>query len=230
MRTRHFIHVSSNSTLEFNLHTLVVARSNKTYDVLFKLRPFVHWLLWTATPVCGQREIGRFGVQDLGSGRVDVRWERGACAVALVLRADILTTTGGACLLGACTSKTRKRVSFHHPVRNARIAFRVSKTGNNEKRGYQIHSSPEQVWPTIRGNGKKFGSDTLVRARCALALSCSEAVSIVASSPFRVPFREWFTRMIQASIETCPPLPRVSTTSTSAWHNNRKLPNKIMSS
>ena len=55
--------------------------------------PFVHRLLWTAFTVCGQHETGRFGVQDLGSGRVDVRWERGACAVALVLRADIISTT-----------------------------------------------------------------------------------------------------------------------------------------
>ena len=109
---------------------------------MFKLRPFVHWLLWTASPVCGQREIGRFGVQDLGRefsivrllvneaerrhmtsclssapsstdycqwrhrsvnnvkpvgfefkiwvvDMLSVRWERGACAVALMLRADI---------------------------------------------------------------------------------------------------------------------------------------------
>ena len=110
---------------------------------MFKLRPFVHWLLWTASPVCGQREIGRFGVQDLGRefsivrwlvneaerrhimtsclssapsstgycqrrhrsvnnvkpvgfefkiwvvDMLSVRWECGACAVALMLRADI---------------------------------------------------------------------------------------------------------------------------------------------
>ena len=109
---------------------------------MFKLRPFVHWLLWTASPVCGQREIGRFGVQDLGRefsivrwlvneaerrhmtsclnstpsstgycqrrhwsvntvkpvgfefkiwvvDMLSVRWERGACALAIMLRADI---------------------------------------------------------------------------------------------------------------------------------------------
>ena len=35
------------------------------------LRPFVHWLLSTASPVCQQRETGRFLVQDLGSGHVE---------------------------------------------------------------------------------------------------------------------------------------------------------------
>ena len=38
-----------------------------------------------------------------------------------------------------------KRVYFHHPARNARIAFRVSKTGKYGKKGYQIHRSPGQV-------------------------------------------------------------------------------------
>ena len=33
----------------------------KICDVMFKLRPFVHWLL-AAPPVCGQRETGRFWV------------------------------------------------------------------------------------------------------------------------------------------------------------------------
>ena len=43
---------------------------------MFKLRPFVHWLLRTASTTWGRRETGRFGVLDLGSGRVDIRWER----------------------------------------------------------------------------------------------------------------------------------------------------------
>ena len=38
---------------------------------LLSLRPFVHWLLSTASPVCQQRETGRFWVQDLGSGHVE---------------------------------------------------------------------------------------------------------------------------------------------------------------
>ena len=52
--------------------TLTSGRSGtKTYDVMFKLRPFVHWLLSTASPVCEQRGTGRFWVQDLGSGHVE---------------------------------------------------------------------------------------------------------------------------------------------------------------
>ena len=75
-----------------------------------------------------------------------------------------------------------KRVYFHHPARNARIVFRVSKTGKyGKKLGYQIHRSAGRTGPpTIHGKGRKFGSDTpgagLVRTR--------------GSSSFRVPFRE----------------------------------------
>ena len=54
--------------------------------------PFILWLLRTAFTVWGQRETRRFVVQDLGCERVDVRWERGACAVALLLRADTIST------------------------------------------------------------------------------------------------------------------------------------------
>ena len=56
---------------------------------MFKLRPFVHWLLKTASTTYEDNcETGRFGVLDLGSERVDLRSERGACAVALLLRVD----------------------------------------------------------------------------------------------------------------------------------------------
>ena len=56
----------------------------------------------------------------------------------------------------------RKKGLFHHLARNARIALRVSKTGKCEKR--VSNSQIPRTGPrTIRGKGRKFGSDTPVR-------------------------------------------------------------------
>ena len=57
--------------------------SNREFSIVHERRhvtpclssaPFVHWLLLAASPVCGQREISRFGVQDLGKEFSIVRW------------------------------------------------------------------------------------------------------------------------------------------------------------
>ena len=62
----------------------------KKNDVMFKLRPLIRPLATVnASPVCKQRETGRFWVKIWVVNMLSVRWERGACAVALMLRADI---------------------------------------------------------------------------------------------------------------------------------------------
>ena len=70
---------------------------------MFKLRPLRSQATVNGVHVWGQREIGRFGILDLGSGRVDVRWERGACAAALLLQADILHSV----LCSACSLRSK---------------------------------------------------------------------------------------------------------------------------
>ena len=69
---------------------LYVERSGtKTYDVMYKLRPFVHWLLSTASLSMNNVKPVDFEFKIWVVDMLSVRWERGACAVALMLRADI---------------------------------------------------------------------------------------------------------------------------------------------